>query len=136
MLKPNLKNSILFIFTKYLVFYIFMMFKNQDYTLNSIFKLKTFVDWLYYLYLFLSLPIAYCMLFIVMLHYALTAKKKWICISILIVIFGMEYLIYTSLASSSNYFNGLYNAIIGAAVLWLFFYKTVKGKARTYPTNS
>lgn len=136
MLKPNLKNSILFIFAKYLVFYIFMMFKNQDYTLISIFKLKTFVGWLYYLYLFLSLPIAYSMLFIVMLHYAITAKNLWKCISVLTVIFGLEYVVYTAMASSSNYFTGLYNAVLSAGVLWLFFYKSVRSKAKIYRTNS
>lgn len=106
MLKPNLKNILLFIFTKYLIFYIFMMFKNHDYSLVLVCQLKTFADWLYYLFIFLSLPIAYCMFFIVMLHYALNNERLWICFSVLTFIFGLEYVLYTAMASSSNYFNG------------------------------
>jgi len=136
MLNPNLKNLLLFIFLKYLLFYVFMMFKNHDYTLISIFHLKTFADWLYYLFVFLSLPIVYCLLFIVMLHYALNTKRLWICVFVIVVVFALEYLVYTWLASTSDYYNGLYNAVIGATVLWLFFYNSVTGKVKTYPTNS
>ena len=136
MLKPGLKNILLFIFLKYLLFYIFMMFKNDNYTLVQIWKLKTFGDWIYYLYIFLSLPALYCTIFIIILHFALNSNKLLVFIPVVLAVFGLEYLIYTELASPSDYFNGLYNALIGAAVLWLFFHKSISSKAKIFPTNS
>lgn len=136
MLKPNLKNILLFIFVKHILFYIFMMFKNNDYTLISIFEYKTFQDWFMYLFIFLWMPFVYCFLFIIALHYALNPKRLFITLPIILSIFVVEYTVYTFLNSPANYLNGIYNALIGAIVLLLFFYKSVRSKAKTYLTNS
>ncbi len=126
MLKPKLQNIIIFIFVKYIVFYIFIMFKNNNYSLIRIEKLKNFQDLLYYFILFLSLPIIFSILFIIPLNYALkTRNNNGFILSVLgILIF--EYLIYTYLASQTNFLNGIYNCIITTLILILFFFKSIK----------
>jgi hypothetical protein len=125
MLKPTFKNILLYIFCKYLLFYVFMMFRNNDFALIYITELKTLQDLFYYLWIFLFFPILISVLFLIPIYYSFKAKSIVhfaIRISLILIV---EYFIYTYLASQKDLINGVYNIIISILFLGLFFYKHI-----------
>lgn len=125
MYKPSISKILIFIFVKYLFFYIFMMFNNNNYALISINELDSFEDVFYYLIIFMSLPVVFSIFLSVPLYNSFRIKKFVYFILAISMIFIVEYLIYTYLASQANYFNGLYNGIISLMIFGFFFYKSV-----------
>lgn len=123
MFKPRLKNIVGYFFLKYFLFYIFMMFKNDNYALINIGNLHTGQDIFYYLFLFLSLPVIISIVFTIPLYFSFKVNNVTGFVLLLIAIFGLEYLFYTYLASTSDMLNGLYNLIIGLILFVLFYYK-------------
>lgn len=128
MLKVNFRNVLLFIFVKYFIFYIFLMLKNEDYTLIGIKRLRNFNDWFYYLWLFISFPGIISIIFSAPIYYAFKIKNVLLFVLVILAIFTFEYFIYTYLESPSDFINGFYNAGISLILFILFFYKQIHFK--------
>jgi hypothetical protein len=125
MLRPVFKNIILFFFLKYILFYFFLMFKNNDYTLIEISSLRNGEDVFYYLWIFLFLPVLCSILFSVPTYFAFKLTNL---IYFLLLISGVliaEYFLYTYFASQADLMNGVYNGVISLLVLLLMFFKPI-----------
>jgi hypothetical protein len=127
MFKANFSNILFYILVKYLVFYIFMMFKNDNFYLISP-GIRDVADLFYYLWMFLFFPVIVCILFLVPLYYSFKIKKYPYFILINIIILSIEYCLYTYFASQLDLWNGIYNVIISAILFWVFFHKLIKVK--------
>jgi hypothetical protein len=125
MFKPSIKNIILFFFLKYLLFYVFMMIKNNDYTLIDIKSLRNEGDLFFYLWIFFFLPVVCSILFFAPIYFAFRVKSKVYFILLISGVFICEYLLYTYYASQTDLINGVYNAILSLLVLLLFFFKSI-----------
>jgi hypothetical protein len=109
---------LLYWYLKYFVFYVLMMFKNDNYTLIGLFSLRTFEDVAYYCWLFLAFPTLLFVLFSVP-TYLFIARGSWrLRLSVAVLVLSAEFIIYTALASSSNYYNGLLNACTSVGVMY------------------
>lgn len=126
-MKPSIKNLIFFITVKYVIFYIFMMFKNDNYFLLKVFELKKFQDIVFYLLIFLMMPLIYCILFLFPLYYSFKLGPLYLLL-ILFLVFALEYIVYTLLASPSDYYNGIINLLIGIVLYLIMFGKSLKQK--------
>jgi len=127
MLKSNFRNILLYIFLKYLIFYIFMMFRNNNFYLVDP-GIRDVADLFYYLWIFLSLPVFISVLFSFPIYYSFRMKKTIYFVLINILVLIAEYFIYTCFASQLNSWNGIYNTIIGIVLLGIFFYKPIRSK--------
>lgn len=118
-------------FIKYLVFYLFIMFKNDNFYLTNP-SIKDGADLFYYLWIFLSFPVIISILFSVPLYYSFRLKNKiyFILINILVLVF--EYGIYTYFASQLDLWNGIYNIIISIFLFIMLFHKTILSKFKEY----
>ena len=125
MLKTTFKNILVYIFIKYVLFYIFLMFKNNDFSFLKLNALKTGQDWFYYLWLFLFLPVISMILFSAPLYFTFKVKKAIYFIIFISMILVAEYFLYTYFASQANLMNGVYNGIISLLLLLLFFSKQI-----------
>ena len=125
MLKPTYINVIIFIFLKYLIFYIFMMFKNDNYYLVNP-GIKNAFNLFYYLWMFLSLPLVISIIFSVPIYYLFKIKKIIYFIFISVVVLAIEYAIYTYFVSQLDLWNGIYNMIIGVVLFIIFFRNSIK----------
>lgn len=123
MLKPSVLNIVIYFFLKYFIFYLFMMFKTDIYTLVDINSIKSGEDLFFYLWMFLSLPALCAILLSVPLYYAFKVSKVIYFLLLLSIIFALEYLLYTYMASQLDLMNGLINEVIGVLLLFLLFYK-------------
>jgi hypothetical protein len=123
MLKPTILNIILFWFAKYILFYLFLMLKNGNYTFIKVNQLQTFEDWIYYLWLFLFMPVLSGIFLTAPIFFSFKLKYKGTQILILLILFIIEYFGYTYIASPSNYWNGLFNILLGVLIFLFFFYK-------------
>jgi len=126
MFKPSFANILFFWFIKYIIFYVFIMFKNQNYALIRLNDLKNGQDVFYYLWIFLFLPILFIILFSVPLYFSFKIKNIKYLLILLIAILVLEYMIYTYLASPSDLINGIYNGVISIMFYFLFFLKRIK----------
>ncbi|KFF15715.1 hypothetical protein IW22_23620 [Chryseobacterium sp. JM1] len=127
MIKPAFSNILFYIFIKYLLFYIFMMFKNNDYYLINP-GIRDSTDLFYYLWSFLSFPVLISILFSMPIYFSFNIKRlvHFILVNILFLI--IEYLLYTYFISQLDLMNGIYNGIIGIILFGVFFYKTIRSK--------
>jgi len=125
MMKVSFRNIVVYIFLKYLIFYIFLMFRNNDYTLISVSTLQTFQDWFFYLFIFLFLPVLNILLFTGPIYYLLKLKKITLFVILWVVCLLIEYVIYTRSASQLDLMNGVYLEIIGILLFLLFFYRHI-----------
>ncbi len=125
MLKPNFINIFFYFFLKYIVFYVFMMFRNNDFTLIQINELRGFNDWFFYLWMFLFLPIVCSIVFGIPLFYIFKAKNAVYFTALVSVLIVAEYLLYTYFASQLDLTNGIYNAVLSVLFLLIFFFKAI-----------
>lgn len=124
-MKATNKNIIVYIFLKYILFYVFIMFKNKNYALLEVLKIRSFQDLIYYCIMFLLMPVLFCILFLAPLKYSLKVKSRLYFLLIITSVFALEYFLYTYLASTSNLWNGLINIIIGLSLFILMFYQQI-----------
>ncbi len=122
-MKSSFLNIILFFFIKYILFYIFLMFKNGNYQLLEVNSLKNGADLFYYLWVILFLPIVFSVVFSVPLYYLFKTKTLNYFILLFCVFLMLEYVLYTYLASEANLYNGIFNAVISVIIFFLMFYK-------------
>jgi hypothetical protein len=125
MFKPTFSKILLYIFVKYLFFYIFMMFKNENYALVSFGQLESFQDIFYFLFIFLSLPIINSFVLSLPLYNVFKIKNIYYFSITVLLILAVEYILYTYLASQANLWNGIYNGIISLLFFSLFFFKSI-----------
>ncbi len=125
MMKLTFKNVLLYIFLKYLIFYVFLMFKNGNYALIRLNDLKTPGDWYYYLWIFLSLPVINAILFSAPIYYSFKFKSLFFFALLIGAVFVAEYFLYTYLASEADLMNGVYSGIISILLFILFFYRHI-----------
>lgn len=130
MFKGSFLNIVLYIYIKYLLFYVLMMFNNDNYALISFYALKTFQDVFYYLFIFLVLPTLFTIFFSIPIQQIVKLKNKYVFGVLMAVIFSLEYFAYTYLASQLDYSNGIYLIIISVAVFVAMFYKTIALKLK------
>ena len=123
MLRPSILNIVLFWFVKYILFYLFLMLKNDNYAFIKFNELETSEDWYYYLWLFLFMPVLCSVLLTAPVYFSFKVKTTTAQILILLAVFVIEYLLYTYLASPANFWNGVYSAILGVIIFAFFFYK-------------
>ncbi len=126
MLNHSVVNILLFWFVKYIVFYVFIMYKNSNYALLKVNEIKTGEDLFYYLWLFLFLPIVSMIVFTVPTYYLFKVKGIGLFLLIATLVLVVEYYAYTWLASQANLMNGIINGIITVFIFLLFFYKPMK----------
>lgn len=125
MFKPTFSKILIYIFVKYLFFYIFMMFKNENYALVSFGQLESFQDVFYFLFIFLSLPLINSFVLSLPLYNVFKIKNIYYFSIAVLLILAIEYILYTYLASQADLWNGIYNGIISLLFLSLFFFKSI-----------
>jgi hypothetical protein len=127
MFKPTILNILLYLFLKYIAFYIFLMFKHDDFRLLQIESINDLGNSLYYFsVMMLPLILIIMALFSVPIYFAFRLKNA-IYFSLIVVAFLIaEYIIYTYSASQTNLMNGLYNGILSTLFLLLFFFRNIK----------
>lgn len=124
MLKPSFRNILLYLLTKYIVFYVFMMFKNNDFYFVHP-GIRNGTDLFYYLWIFLFLPVVCMFVFSVPLYLVFKKKNTIYFILIIIMFLVVEYFIYIYFASQANLVNGLYNGVISLLMLSVFFFRHI-----------
>lgn len=125
-MKPRLLNILFFWVVKYIAFFIFMMFKNDNFTFIKVNEIKNGEDLFYYLWIFLFLPVVCMIILSAPLHFLFKTSKINYFLLIICIILIAEYFIYTYLASQADLMNGVYNGIISILFLLLFYYKYLK----------
>ncbi len=115
-------------YLKYFLFYILMMFKNDNYALISVENLKTFQDIVYYCFIFLALPTLFTVVLTVPIYYTFKLNNLHIFSGLIFILLAIECLVYTYLASQLDYLNGVYLLIISVLVLTCIFYKAIISK--------
>lgn len=126
MMKPTILNILLYIFLKYVAFYVLMMFKNNDFYLFEINSIGNGEDLFYYLWMFLFLPVACMIIFSAPLYFSFKVSHVVYFLLIAGAYLVVEYFIYTYLASQADLTNGIYNGIISVIFFLLFFFKPIK----------
>jgi hypothetical protein len=121
----SFRKILLFMLIKYIMFYVFMMFKNNNYALIQIDQLENLNDVCWYLWMFLSLPVICFILFAGPIYHSFSKRNLNTFILIIVGVLIAEYFIYTYLASTSNWFNGLFNAVISVICFSLVFRKEI-----------
>lgn len=125
MLRPLYRNIVFFIFLKYFVFYVVLMFKNNDFTFIELGSLRDAQDLFYYLWIFLFLPVSCTALFSAPIFVSFKLNNGIIFILIMTGILVAEYFFYTYFASPTDKMNGLYNALIGLSLFIVLFFKSI-----------
>jgi len=129
MYKNNRLNIFIYLFVKYIVFFIVLAFISDRFknnvvdnavTSREMFKLTG--QYIMYVLIY-TLPLV--LIFIFPLYHILIIKRTKFFIIYIILLFSSEYIIYTYLYASSNKILGIYNLGIGVILLWLFFYKSI-----------
>ena len=137
MFKVTLKNILLYILFKYLVFFIFMMIITNNFKLLRFYNLKTAQDWFYYFWLILFFPILSMIIFSAPIYFSFKIRHAFYFILAIMAIFISEYFVY-SFFTSEKYMNmnGVYNTIISIVVLLLFFFRNIKLKFKQGELNT
>lgn len=125
MLKPTFYNILLCFLLKYIAFYVFLMFKNNNFYFLTP-NIRSLEDLVYYLWSFLSLPVINMVLFALPIYYIFKQQNITYFTIIIVIFLIAEYFIYTYLASRADLINGIYNGILSLLCLLLFFYRHIK----------
>ena len=120
-MKLSVVNIFTFWLVKYFAFYVLMMFKNNNFTLIKLNEIKDCESLFYYLWIFLFLPIVTTILFSAPIYFSFKVKFVGYFLLIIGVTLTLEYILYTWLASQSDYVNGLLNLLISIIFLFIFF---------------
>lgn len=134
-MRPRIINIILYILIKYFIFYIILAIKNENYAVFQMNNIKSYEDFLFYLFLFLSLPTISIVLFSVPFFYIFKIRKTLLFFILLLIVFVIEYFIYTYLASETDFFNGIYLTSVGIILFFVFYFKAIKSIISSNETN-
>ncbi|RMZ60373.1 hypothetical protein D1632_05395 [Chryseobacterium nematophagum] len=132
MFKVNLINSFLYLLVKYFIFFFILAFVGDRFksivldnaeTVSEIFKLT--LNYILYVAIY-AIPLI--LVFGFPLYYILKIRKGLYFVLSIILLFTIEYLIYTYFYAPSNKTLGIYNIIVGIILLGIFFYKSIRIK--------
>lgn len=113
---------ILYFLSKYIVFYSLYALLNKNYSVFKLTEIKTLDSLIYYLFLFLTLPLSCIIIFTFFIYLSVEMKKT---LYLLIFLLG-EYILYSYLTSTKIIdFNGLLNLFISIVFLFIFFKKQI-----------
>lgn len=115
---PTKASIILFVFLKYILFFIFLMIFRNDYQLFECGMIDGIV---YFLFFMLPLPALVALLFTYPLFFMFQVKNRVLKLLLIIVILCAEYCVYTYAASPSDLMNGVYNGTISCVFGLIFF---------------
>jgi hypothetical protein len=128
MFKISALSIAFFWLAKYLVFYLLLMVKQSNFALLEVTNINNKDDLLYYLWLFLFLPVTCTLFYSIPIYASFKAKNIYLSLIVFCLILITEYLFYTWMASQSDFLNGAYNSLVGIAVFYLFFFKELHRK--------
>ncbi len=133
MLKINYLNICFYLLINCIIFYLFLMIMNNDFTmLKGVFNIKDGTDLFYYLWIILFFPILDIILFSIPLYYSLKTKNKVYFILNLLTVFIIEYLMNVYFTSQKIFdIDVLLKVIIGVIVFLIFFYKSIFEKFKS-----
>lgn len=121
-----LMSKIIFYYVlKYIVFYLFLMIKNDNYSLLYLSEIENGEDLFYYVWLILFLPLVNMALFGIPLFFSLKVSNLAHFLFLIGGILLAEYFVYTFLASTTDLMNGVYNVGISIIFLFLFFRESI-----------
>ena len=126
MFRPIFLSIVFYFFIKYLIFYVFMMFRNNNFYLLEVSSIKNGEDLFYYLWLFLFLPVVCIVIFSVPLYFAFRVNNVLYFFLIAGLVLVGEYFVYTYFASQTDLLNGIFNAVISVLFLLLFFFRSIR----------
>lgn len=121
-LKLTILKTLIYFLAKYIIFYLFLAVKNNDFYFFEVSNMKYFMYW----WLLLSLSLFCFLIFCIPIFLVLKSKNKSIFITFFLLMLVSEYLIYTYLESQLDLLNGIYNEIIGLLLFIVIFYKQIK----------
>ncbi len=124
-MRPNFPSILFYFFIKYFAFYLFLMVKDDNYSLLNVESITTGRDLIYYLFLILSLPIASIIIFLVPTYFVFKIRNRFFFTITVFTLFTLEYFLYTYFASQANYYNGLFSALISLILFVLLFHKSM-----------
>ena len=125
MMKLTFKNVLLYVFLKYLIFYVFLMFRNEDFKLLEMDNLIHGHTFVYFFLFMLPLSVVSMIFFSAPLYYSFKLRRGLLFLLLLGVVCVADYFMYTYLASPSDMKNGIYLEIIGILLFLLFFYRRI-----------
>lgn len=130
-MRPKFSQIALYLFTKYFIFYIFMMFKNNDFKIFEIDNLRQGHTLTYFIFIMLPLPIVSMILFSIPLFFLLKLRNIIYIVVSLFIFLLADYFVYVIL-TSRNFIdlNGFYSGVISLLFFFLFFYKYFKTTIR------
>lgn len=130
MLRPSVLNILLYIFTKYLLFFILLACLDNRFTSivirNSNSNAQLLSNSLYYLLCILFYILIVLILFSAPTYLAFKVKRGLLFVPITLAILACEYFFYTYAASQTDRHAGLYESAFSVLVLCLFFYKQIR----------
>ncbi len=117
---------IFYLFIKYIIFFIFLMIKDNNTKLLRFDSLENTGDWFYHLWVILFLPVISVIIFSIPLYFAFKTNKV---INFLLITVGVllaDYFIYVFFTSDKHIdLNGVYNMLISTLLLFIFFQKSI-----------
>lgn len=130
MLSIGWRSLFLFWILKYVLYFVILSIINQNAYLYSIYEIETSADLFYYLWLFLFFPI--CMFLVSGLPILHATKKngRILFMSVSVSVLAFEYVFYTMMASTSNFYNGAINLLCSVLVFVALFYARLKALSR------
>lgn len=123
MLKPSILNLFTYTLFKYLCFYLLLMFIRNDFSFfeNDLLDMTS-----YFLVFMLPLPVIMFVCFYLPIYFVLKKIKPRLTLVLLLLIVILEYILYTKIASSIDYKNGIYLQVLGVLLFFVFFQKKVR----------
>lgn len=123
MLKPTFYNILFYLFIKYIAFYLYLAFKNNDFYFFEVSNMKYFMYW----WMLLFLPIVIIFIFSAPIYFSLKIKSPIYFMLLMGAILVAEYFVYVFFTSDKHVdMNGVYNGIISVLFLLLFFFKHIR----------
>src|SRR5262245_28384040 len=117
-----LAKTITYFLAKYILFYLFLAIKTNNYFFFKFSNMNEFMYW----WLLLALPVFCFLIFCIPIYFILQTESKIIFVVFLFLILISEYLLYTYLASPINLLNGVFNEVFGLLLFCMIFFKQIK----------
>lgn len=120
-MKVSFLKVVLFIFLKYIVFYVFRAIKLGSYGKTN-FTDANAEGWFYFIIVFLALPVVCTILFAAPIYFSFNIRNNGLFTIALVAILIAEYFVYVYLTSDRHIdINGVYNGIISLIFFLIFF---------------
>ena len=130
-MKWKFAKILLYCFLKYILFYLYLAIKNDNFFFFQVSNMSSFMYW----WMFLFLPAVTFIIFSVPIYLLFRIRHSTAFISLLITLLVMEYFLYTYLASQADLMNGLWNEVISAVVFLVVFFKEVSHVLNKRPSS-